>query len=570
MKLVIAEKPSVALSIAKVLGAKKRGDGYVEGNDYIVSWCVGHLVQMAQPDTYDSRFKSWKLEDLPIIPNEYRYEVAKNTRKQFTVLKKLLNDKRVDTVVNACDSGREGELIFRLVYNQANCKKKMQRLWINSMEDSAIRQGFNHLKDGRDYDSLFDSASARAIADWLVGMNLSRLYSCLYKETFSVGRVQTPTLYMIAERDWAIETFKKERYFTVDINLGDFELVSERIDDEGKAQAIKAGFPSSIAIETVEQKEKITRPEKPYDLTSLQREANKFFGFSAKQTLDYLQNLYEKKWVTYPRTDSRYVTDDMVDTVKSLLRKADSHFRLNEDNFKSIFDSSKVTDHYAIIPTELSAGKTLDGLPDEEQKIYTLVLHKLLAACSENLIESNTKVSFHHEGILFSASGKAVLQEGFAHYFKDYGRKKKEQVLPVIDEGQRLEVVDKKVSEKFTKPPQHYTEETLLKAMELAGTDELDKNISVERKGLGTPATRAGVIENLIYRKFIERDKKNLVLTEKGNRLVTIVEESFRSAKTTADWEMKLSLIAQNKLCKEDFLHDIEKTIDELIKRYQH
>ena len=338
MKLVIAEKPSVALSISKVIGAASRKDGYYEGNGYKVSWCVGHLIQMANPDAYDERYTKWKIDDLPIIPSEYQYEVAKATKKQFNTLKKLMNDKEIDTVINACDAGREGEAIFRLVYHQAGCKKKMKRLWISSMEDSAIKDGFDKLKNGKDYDNLFESAQARAIADWLVGMNISRLYSCLYKQNYSVGRVQTPTLAMIVSRDNEIANFKKEKYYTVELNLGGFTLSTDRIDSIDIAENLKSSIGNAITIKDVEKKEKITKPDLPFDLTTLQRECNKYFGYSAKQTLDYAQSLYEKKLITYPRTDSRYLTEDMItSTVNNILGKND----FDTERIKVVFNSKK-------------------------------------------------------------------------------------------------------------------------------------------------------------------------------------------------------------------------------------
>ena len=348
MKLVIAEKPSVAISIAKVIGANGKKDGYYEGNGYRVSWCVGHLVQMANPEAYDEKYAKWNIEDLPIIPSEYKYEVSKATKKQFTILKKLMNDKDIDTVINACDAGREGESIFRLVYSEAKCKKKMERLWISSMEDSAIREGFENLKDGKDYDSLFESALSRMVADWLVGMNISRLYSCLYKQNYSVGRVQTPTLAMIVKRDGEINNFKKEKYYIVELSLDGFNLSTDRIDNLKIAEELKSSIGDTITIKDVISKEKITKPDLPFDLTTLQRECNKYFGYSAKQTLDYAQSLYEKKFITYPRTDSRCLTEDMItSTVNNIFGKND----FDTESIKIVFNSSKVTDHHAIIPT---------------------------------------------------------------------------------------------------------------------------------------------------------------------------------------------------------------------------
>ena len=566
MKLVIAEKPSVAISIAKVIGATKKKDGYYEGNGYRVSWCVGHLIQMANPDAYDEKYAKWNIEDLPIVPKEYKYEVAKATKKQFNILKKLMNDKDVDIVINACDAGREGESIFRLVYNQANCKKKMKRLWISSMEDSAIKDGFNNLKDGSYYDDLFESAKARAIADWLVGMNISRLYSCLYKQNYSVGRVQTPTLAMIVNRDDEIADFKKEKYYTVELSLDGFALSTDRIDNKTTTEQLINLVGNSIEITDIIQKEKITKPDLPFDLTTLQRECNKYFGYSAKQTLDYAQSLYEKKLITYPRTDSRCLTEDMiVSTVNNILGKND----FDTERIKVVFDSKKVTDHHAIIPTASSMNEDLTLLPESELKVYELVLNKLHASVGYPLIENTTKIVAEFDGFIFTSSGKVIKDEGFSKYLKEYKSKKSDdEATPDVSVGDVLRIENKEIKEKFTQPPKHFTEDTLLKSMEIAGNDALEKGVEVERKGLGTPATRAGIIENLIYKGFVERDKKNLVATHKGISLVTIVSDTFKSAETTAKWEMELSDIAQGKSSKEEFLKDIENEIKEAVLIY--
>ena len=567
MKLVIAEKPSVALSIAKVLGANDKKDGYVEGNGYKVSWCVGHLIQMANPDAYDSRYAKWNMEDLPIFPQNYKYEVTKTTKKQFSILKKLMNESSVDTIINACDAGREGEAIFRLVYIEATCKKKVERLWISSMEDSAVREGFANLRKGEDYDSLFASAQARAIADWLVGMNISRLYSCLYQQNYSVGRVQTPTLAMIVKRDDEIAHFKKEKYYTVELLTDGFSLSSERIDDIETAKQLKNKVGNTVKVSDVTQKEKITNPELPFDLTTLQRECNKFFGYSAKQSLDYAQSLYEKKFITYPRTDSRCLTEDMItSTVNNILGKND----FDAGRIKTVFNSKKVTDHHAIIPTISSLQKDLSKLPESEAKVYRLILNKLYASLGYPLKESITKVVAEAEGFSFCCTGKVITEEGFTKYLKEYNTKKSmELVLPSVSVGDILHLESSVLREKYTAAPKHYTEDTLLKAMELAGTEMIDKDAEVERRGLGTPATRAGVIENLIYKGFVERDKKNLLATHKGINLITIVAEKFKSAETTAKWELELSDIASGKENKEAFLRRIEKEIQSLVEQYR-
>ena len=566
-KLVIAEKPSVALSISKIIGANGKKDGYYEGNGYRVSWCVGHLIQMANPDSYDEKYAKWNIEDLPIIPSEYKYEVAKATKKQFTILKKLMNDKDIDSVINACDAGREGESIFRLVYNEAKCKKKMQRLWISSMEDSAIKEGFENLKDGKDYDNLFESALTRAIADWLVGMNISRLYSCLYKQNYSVGRVQTPTLAMIVKRDDEVANFKKEKYYTVELSLDGFNLLTDRIDDKTAAEQLFNLVGEKIEITNVIQKEKVTKPDLPFDLTTLQRECNKYFGYSAKQTLDYAQSLYEKKLITYPRTDSRCLTEDMItSTINNILGKNDFDTR----RIKTVFNSKKVTDHHAIIPTISSLKEDVSELPLSEANVYFLISDKFHASVGYPLVENTTKIVAEFDDFEFTSTGKVIKDEGFTKYLKEYKIKNSDDVVPpMINTGDVLEVKDKEIREKYTTPPKHFTEGTLLKAMEIAGSEALEKGVEVERKGLGTPATRAGIIENLIYKGFIERDKKNLIATNKGISLITIVADTFKSAETTAKWEMELSDIAQGKSSKEEFLNTIEHEIRNELSHYK-
>ena len=566
-KLVIAEKPSVALSISKIIGANGKKDGYYEGNGYRVSWCVGHLIQMANPDSYDEKYAKWNIEDLPIIPSEYKYEVAKATKKQFTILKKLMNDKDIDSVINACDAGREGESIFRLVYNEAKCKKKMQRLWISSMEDSAIKEGFENLKDGKDYDNLFESALTRAIADWLVGMNISRLYSCLYKQNYSVGRVQTPTLAMIVKRDDEVANFKKEKYYTVELSLDGFNLLTDRIDDKTAAEQLFNLVGEKIEITNVIQKEKVTKPDLPFDLTTLQRECNKYFGYSAKQTLDYAQSLYEKKLITYPRTDSRCLTEDMItSTINNILGKNDFDTR----RIKTVFNSKKVTDHHAIIPTISSLKEDVSELPLSEANVYFLISDKFHASVGYPLVENTTKIVAEFDDFEFTSTGKVIKDEGFTKYLKEYKIKNSDDVVPpMINTGDVLEVKDKEIREKYTTPPKHFTEGTLLKAMEIAGSEALEKGVEVERKGLGTPATRAGIIENLIYKGFIERDKKNLIATNKGISLITIVADTFKSAETTAKWEMELSDISQGKSSKEEFLNTIEHEIRNELSHYK-
>ena len=571
MNLVICEKPSVAMSIAKVIGATGRQNGYYEGGGYIVSWCVGHLIQMASPSAYDEKYGKWRLEDLPIIPSKYKCEVVKATRGQFNTLKKLMNSKEVEEVINACDAGREGELIFRLVYEQAGCKKNIKRLWISSMEDVAIKEGFKQLKDGKEYEALYRSALARSKADWLVGMNMSRLYSLIYNQNYSVGRVQTPTLAMIVKRDDEIAVFKKEKYYIGELYFTGFTLSTDRIDSLEIVEDLVNVVGNKIIVRNVEKKEKITKPDLPFDLTTLQRECNKYFGYSAKQTLDYAQSLYEKKMITYPRTDSRYLSKDMIiNTVNNILGKND----FDTERIKVIFNSAKVTDHHAIIPTVSSLEEDMSTIPESERKIYKLILNKLHASAGYPLIENMTKIVAVYESqgdvFEFKANGKVITDEGFTKYLKQYGSKKNEDVvLPDLNVGDVLKIKDKEIKEKYTTPPKHFTEDTLLKAMEIAGNDALQKGIEVERRGLGTPATRAGIIENLISKDFIERDKKNLIATKKGKALIEIVEDNFKSAKTTAKWEMDLSDIALGKASNEAFLSGIETEIKETVAKYQ-
>ena len=526
---------------------------------------------MASPSAYDEKYGKWKLEDLPIIPGKYKYEVVRATRGQFNTLKKLMISKEIEAVINACDAGREGELIFRLVYEQASCKKNIKRLWISSMEDVAIKEGFRQLKDGKEYEALYRSALARSKADWLVGMNMSRLYSLIYNQNYSVGRVQTPTLAMIVKRDDEITAFKKEKYYIGELYFTGFTLSTDRIDSLEIVEDLVNVVGNKIVVRNVEKKEKITKPDLPFDLTTLQRECNKYFGYSAKQTLDYAQSLYEKKMITYPRTDSRYLSKDMIiNTINNILGKND----FDTERIKVIFNSAKVTDHHAIIPTVSSLEEDMSTIPESERKIYKLILNKLHASAGYPLIENMTKIVAVYESqgdvFEFKASGKVITDEGFTKYLKQYGSKKNEDViLPDLNVGDVLEIKDKEIKEKYTTPLKHFTEDTLLKAMETAGNDALEKGAEVERRGLGTPATRAGIIENLISKDFIERDKKNLIATKKGKALIEIVEDNFKSAKTTAKWEIKLSDIALGKASNEAFLSCIETEIKETIAKYQ-
>lgn len=567
MQLVITEKPSVAMSIAKVLGVKNRQNGYIEGNSYIISWCVGHLVGLVSPEFYDEKYKRWNIEDLPIFPKEFKHYVLPKVKKQFSILKTLMNRKDIDEIINACDAGREGELIFRLVYKQAKCKKDIKRLWISSMEDRAIKEGFENLKEGYDYDNLFASATARAKADWLVGMNLSRLYSLLYKQNYSVGRVQTPTLALMVKREGDIQSFKKEKYYTVELDLDDFSLTTERIDNPDIAEQLKNLVPETIKIDYVEEKEKITKPDLPFDLTTLQRECNRYFGYSAKQSLDYAQSLYEKKLITYPRTDSRYLTEDMITSlVNNILGKND----FDTDRIKVIFNTKKVTDHHAIIPTASASIEEIESLPESEKRVFKLIKNKLHASFSYPLKEKLTKIITEFDGFEFITKGKTVIDGGFTKYLEDYKPKdKKDNPLPIVNPGDEFSIKEKTIKEKYTQPPKPYTEESLLKAMEIAGKGEIDKGIEVERVGLGTPATRAGIIENLIYKKYIKREGKNLIPTHLGLAVISIVAKELKNAKLTSDWETSLYYISKGKSREEDFLQEIEAFIAKQIDLYK-
>ena len=567
MQLVITEKPSVAMSIAKVLGVKNRQNGYMEGSGYIISWCVGHLVGLVSPEIYDEKYKRWNIEDLPIFPKEFKHYVLPKVKKQFSILKILMNRKDINEVINACDAGREGELIFRLVYKQAKCKKDIKRLWISSMEDRAIKEGFENLKEGHDYDNLFASATARAKADWLVGMNLSRLYSLLYKQNYSVGRVQTPTLALMVKREGDIQSFKKEKYYTVELDLDDFSLTTERIDNPDIAEQLKNLVPETIKIDYVEEKEKITKPDLPFDLTTLQRECNRYFGYSAKQSLDYAQSLYEKKLITYPRTDSRYLTEDMITSlVNNILGKND----FDTDRIKVIFNTKKVTDHHAIIPTASASIEEIESLPESEKRVFKLIKNKLHASFSYPLKEKLTKIIAEFDGFEFITKGKTVIDGGFTKYLEDYKPKdKKDNPLPIVNPGDEFSIKEKTIKEKYTQPPKPYTEESLLKAMEIAGKGEIDKGIEVERVGLGTPATRAGIIENLIYKKYIKREGKNLIPTHLGLAVISIVAKELKNAKLTSDWETSLYYISKGKSREEDFLQEIEAFIAKQIDLYK-
>ena len=583
MQLVITEKPSVAQSIAKVLGADERKDGYMEGNGSIVSWCVGHLVELAQPDAYSDAWKKWTYDSLPMIPEHWQHEVKKDTVAQFRVLKELMHDTKVDSVVCATDAGREGELIFRLVYEQAGCSKPMKRLWISSMEESAIREGFENLKPGSDYDHLYHSALCRQEADWLVGINGTRLFTVLYGgKVLKVGRVQTPTLAMLVEREAKIMNFKKEQYFMAHILCGGVDAVTERIDSKTEVENVAGACLNGQALVTsVAKEEKTVAPPKLYDLTTLQRDANRLFGFTAKQTLEYTQSLYEKKLVTYPRTDSQYLSDDMEGTAKNVIEAIfnsllfEQNIMFNPD-IKRILNSKKVTDHHAIIPTMEIIKQDLKVIPESEMKILSLCANRLLCATGEKHIYNSTKAELTCNEIVFKVSGKEVWKNGwkeFDDFFKnsyktteDKSDAEEEKKLPELREGMMIAVEQTKVSEHFTQPPKHYTEDSLLSAMERAGAEDMGDE--VERKGLGTPATRADIIEKLVKDGFVKREKKQMIPTEDGMKLITILPDVVKSPKLTADWENKLTLVSKGEVAAEQFMSGIEAMVTDLVKTY--
>ena len=578
MKLVLAEKPSVAQSLAKVLGVTNRQDGYLEGNGYIVSWCVGHLVELAQPEAYDERYGKWTYGDLPILPDDWKYEVSAGTRKQFGILKKLMARDDVVSLVCATDAGREGELIFRLVYHQCHCKKPFERLWISSMEDSAIMEGFENLKPGTEYDALYEAALCRERADWIVGINATRLFSTLYGQTLNVGRVMTPTLAMAVMREAAIAAFKPEPFYTVHIGLDGFTAASERFKKKSDAEVVSKDC-SVAAVTKAERKEKSEKPPALYDLTSLQRDANRVLGYTAQQTLDYTQNLYEKKLVTYPRTDSRYLTDDMAHNLPDLVNLAFHTFPVDGvDNVpvyaEQVVNNKKVTDHHAIIPTRELQKCNLNELPKGELAILQLISTRLFVAVGDPHRYAETVIELDCGGTAFSAKGKTILHDGWKALARKSDSTKsdeKEQALPSVSVGDEMAVISTEIKEGKTSPPKHYTEDTLLQSMETAGADEMPDE--VERKGLGTPATRAGIIEKLVRIGFLERkgDKKtkHLIPTHKGTALVTVMPEQIQSPSMTADWEEKLLLIEKGKYASEDFMDEIKDVIAGLIRNYE-
>ena len=582
-RLVIAEKPSVAQTIAAALGIKGKQDGYIEGGGYLISWCVGHLVQLAEAAAYGEQYKKWSFDSLPILPEEWQYAVDPDKGKQFKTIKELMHRADVSEVVNACDAGREGELIFRFVYEVAGCKKPMRRLWISSMEDGAIKAGFASLKDGRDYGALFASALCRAKADWLIGINATRLFSCLYGKTLNVGRVQTPTLKMLTDRDAAISHFQKEKYYHVRLDLSGADAASERISDKAEADALKGACEAGKAVcVSLTREKKTAAPPKLFDLTSLQREANRIFGYTAKQTLDLAQALYEKKLLTYPRTDSSFLTDDMggtaADIIALLCEKLP--FMAGADftpEIAKVLDSKKVSDHHAIIPTMELAKADPDALPESEKNILTLAGARLLFATAEPHIYEAVTAVFSCAGTDFTARGKTVLAEGWKELQRRYRATLKDKpeaedgenadvTLPELSEGQNFPNPAAKVTEHTTTPPKPHSEASLLSAMERAGNGDTDPD--AERRGLGTPATRAAVIEKLVKGGFAERKGKQLIPTQNGAALISVLPDMLTSPQLTAEWENNLTQIAKGAADPDEFLSGIEAMARELVKSY--
>ena len=546
MKLVIAEKPSVAMSLAAVLGANEKKDGYMEGGGYLVSWCVGHLLELAQPEAYWEQYARWHYGDLPILPEEWKYEAPKDKKKQLDLLCRLMKDKRVESTVCATDAGREGELIFRLVYEHAGCKKPIERLWISSMEDAAIRDGFEHLRPGSDYDKLYDAAVCRAGADWLIGINATRLFSVLYGVTLNVGRVMSPTLALLVQREADIQAFTSKPFYVPEITCGDFTASGEKLSGKNEAEKIRRKCDGQTAsVLSVEKQVKTVQPPRLYDLTTLQRECNRIYGYTAQQTLDYIQSLYEKKLATYPRTDSQYLTENMQATAASLVLWLREH---------------------------MPFGKGCAG----ERDVLTLIAARLLSATAQaHRFEAVTAV-LDCQGNSFTAKGKTVLQTGWKEVeclyrmglkeFKPEDDGNTDASLPVLQEGQVFETVSASVREGKTSPPKHYTEDSLLAAMETAGAGNMPED--AERKGLGTPATRAATLEKLVSAGFVQRKKKQLIPTEKGTNLILVLPDNIKSPTLTAEWESMLKQVERGELAAESFMEQIADMSRTLVKEH--
>ena len=573
MQLVIAEKPSVAQSLASILGVSTRHDGYMEGKKYIVSWCFGHLAGLADADVYDTRYAKWKMEDLPIIPSPFQFRIAEGKQNQFDVLQKLMRREDVTEVINACDAGREGELIFRTVYYLADCQKPMKRLWISSMEDDAIRKGFDNLRPGSDFDGLYESALCRAEADWLVGINATRYFSLLYGTKLNVGRVMSPTLSLLVERESTISAFVPEDYYTVNLGFGEVNAVSERFADKAEAERLAAACQDSKAVvKKIHQQEKKESAPALYDLTSLQRDANRLLGYTAQQTLDYVQSLYEKKLCTYPRTDSRYLTDDMLSSVKAyVLWSASICDAAVPDTIlgEQLCNSSKVTDHHAIVPTRSTCFHDIPNLPTGEQNVLKLICRQVMMAVCEPYCYKEAEVTITCGDADFKLSLTMPQSYGWKRYHS--GKKSNRKFFPGLAVGQALKPNAITVKDGRTQPPKHHTEDTLLSAMETAGAKDMPED--AERKGLGTPATRAGILEKLVATGMLERRKVKkqtiLVPTALGNSLITVLPEQLQSPLLTAEWEHRLSQVQKGELEPEEFLAGIQGMLTDLVADYR-
>ena len=576
--LVITEKPSVSMSYAKILGVHERQDGYLEGNGYLISWCVGHLVELAPPSAYGEQYSKWSIADLPILPQKWQYLVSSSTKKQFSILKKLMHRPDVDSIVNSCDAGREGELIFRLVYEQAGCKKPVSRLWLSSMEDNAIREGFAKLKPSKEYDALYQAALCRERADWIVGINCSRLFSCLYGRPFAVGRVMTPTLAMAVQREAAIAAFVPEKFYTVSLAfVGGGTVSSKRFSQKADAETLLTDCRKEVrtTVQKVERKEKTEKPPQLYDLTMLQRDANRLLGFTAQQTLNYAQSLYEKKLITYPRTDSRFLTEDMAASLPGLVSTVAGAFAVDEAvsvHAEQIIDNSKVSDHNALLPTASVSQADFSALPAGELSVLRLIVARLLCAVGEPHRYAETTLTTICAGEEFSAKGKVVLDKGWKSIEHKMlgdllGKKKEAPILPDVQEQSECGIAGAELKEGQTTPPKHFTEDTLLSMMQVAGSDGMPED--AEHQGIGTPATRAATIEKLVTKGYLERkgDKKTKVLlpTDKGKSLIAVMPEQIQSADMTADWESKLLRIERGEIKPETFMTEINGMMSSLV-----
>lgn len=586
LKLVIAEKPSVAQSIAAVLGATQKRKGYQEGNGWLVSWCFGHLAELSDATAYNPDYAKWRLQDLPILPENWQYTLGQDKREQFDTLRGLLRREDVTEVVNACDAGREGELIFRTVFCMAGCDKPLKRLWISSMEDAAIRKGFEDLRPGKNYDLLHQAALCRSRADWLVGINATRLFSLLYNHTLNIGRVMSPTLALLVQREAEIGAFKAEPFYTVALELPGVTVTGDRLLDKAAADDLQAACATAqtATVQAVERKDKMEKPPSLYDLTTLQREANRLLGFTAQQTLDYLQALYEKKLCTYPRTDSRYLTADMEQNLPDLVVSVAAAMPFTQCMSvcctpTQVVNNAKVSDHHAIIPTGNVATAKLTDLPAGELALLKLVAARLLCAVAQPQEYTETAITVECGGHSFTARGRTVLTPGWREVDCKYRSTLKDAPdsdqntadLPELAQGQQVEVCKATVKEGKTTPPKHYTEDSLLAAMEVAGAKDMPQD--AERKGLGTPATRAAILEKLIKTGFVERKRVkktvHLLPTSEGVALITVLPEQLQSPALTAEWEYRLKEVERGELDSHTFLDEIAALLRELVSTYK-